>query len=123
MDIRVKRIILYMLALLFVAVNAAIFLRSVRTEREQLMSTPVPQETQPPAGTVSAAANTETAERYVVIAENGYLNLYRAGGTAPEKSVRFDIGLFPADDVKLLTEGAEFESIEQAYEFMESFVS
>lgn len=122
MDIRVKRAILYMLAILFVAVNAAIFLRSAKNEREQLMSTPPPQQTQTPVGAVSAATNTE-ASGYVVIAENGYLNLYPAGSAAPEKSVRFDIGLFPAEDAKLLAEGVEFDTIEQAYEFMESFVS
>lgn len=124
MDARIKRTILYMLAIIFVAVNAMIFLRSAKNEREQLMSTPAPQETQAPAGAVSAATNTEAESGYIVIAENGYLNLYRAdGGAAPEKSERFDTELFPADDIKLLKSGVEFDNIEQAYEFMESFLS
>lgn len=125
MEIRTKRTILYILALIFVAVNAVIFFRNSGREREQLMNTPAPQVTQAPSGAVSAAVNgaSEAAE-YVVIAENGYLNLYSSqASAAPEKSERFDTELFPADDVKLLLEGVRFNDIDEAYEFMENFIS
>lgn len=118
----IKRAVLYIAAAAFVAVNAAIF--SGNTKKERRQPEPVPQVSETPAEAVSAVMNAEESVTYIVIAENGYLNLYRTGADkALEKSERLDIGLFPDEDSRMLAEGVEFDNAEAAFEFMESFVS
>lgn len=117
----IRRGILYLLAAMFVIYAV----QSVRRQRQNAApEIPTPaEETYIPEKVFAASEEFVEEEKFLLIAENGYLNLYRTGAERSLKqSERFDISLFPYDDALLLEQGMEFGSIEEAYEAMENFV-
>ncbi len=63
-------------------------------------------------------------EEYLLIAEEGYLNLYESGEKPSlKKSERINFALFPPEDVIELKSGLTFKTVSEAYEAMESFVN
>ena len=119
MGIRTKRTLLYIAAAAFIVINTAVFLKGAGSAPAKESPPPAIESAEP----AEPAANQEAAEGYIVIAENGYLNLYRTGSRyALERSERINITLFPSGDRQKLMSGVEFESRSEAYEFMENFV-
>ncbi len=62
-------------------------------------------------------------EKYLLIAEEEYLNLYQIGEkTALKKSERINTRLFPEGDITNLSAGIEYKTPEEAFAAMENFV-
>ncbi len=65
----------------------------------------------------------DVEEKYLLIAEDEYLNLYQIGEkTALKKSERINTALFPEADIKNLTDGIQYKSSDEAFAAMENFV-
>ncbi len=88
-------------------------------------SPPEPQDSVTPAPqAVSLDTKAEPSEEYLLIAEDGYLNLYETADSPSVKySERLDTLLLPHSDRLLLANGLYFKSLDEAYQAMESFVN
>ena len=68
--------------------------------------------------------NNEQREYFFLVAEGRYLNLYNMG---TEKSLRtserIDLSVFPESDAGTLQKGIKFDTIDEAYSVMESFIN
>lgn len=63
-------------------------------------------------------------ERYLLIAEDSYLNLYNSDRNgALKKSEQINFSLFPEEDIAELRKGKTFASETEAYEEMENFIN
>ena len=71
----------------------------------------------------TAQAADSIREDFLLIAEDGYLNLYRRGeGSALILSERLDLALFPQNDALQLTRGITFDGEEAAFSAFEDYI-
>lgn len=90
----------------------------VRLPPRQPESTPAPDPVQH-----TAQAADSIREDFLLIAEDGYLNLYRRGeGAALILSERLDLALFPQNDALQLTRGITFDGEEAAFSAFEDYI-
>lgn len=95
---------------------AAAWLMNLPPRRPKSSPTPAPEE-----NIVRAADSVR--EDFFLIAEDGFLNLYRRGETsALISSERLDLSLLPQGDVILLTRGIEFSDEESAFSAIEDYI-
>lgn len=114
-----KRIVTMLLAL-FVIVAALVF--AIKYNDKKRNKNP-PQNDDKNLGEVFKPDIADEEEKYLLIAEEEYLNLYQIGEeTALKKSERINTRLFPESDITNLAAGIEFGTSEEAFAAMENFV-
>lgn len=114
-----KRLVTMLLAL-FVIVAALVFLIK---HNEKKQSENPPADGPEIFGEVFKPHIAAEEERFLLIRENDYLNLYHIGEKkALKKSERINIGLFPEGDIKRLSSGIEYPTPEEAYAAMENYI-
>lgn len=108
-----KRIILYILAVL--AVLGMVF--GIRHASPKTEPTP-------PSYRVQKVVNDEVAEdnKFLLILQDGYLNLYQPNSTAPIASEKLNTKLFPKTDLNTLSDGVEYSDKNSAFSAMECYI-
>lgn len=114
-----KRIVTMLLAL-FVIVSALVFaIKYSDNKRNENL----PLNDDENLGEVFKPDIADEGNKYLLIAEEEYLNLYQIGkNTALKKSERINTALFPEEDITNLTKGIEYTSSDDAFAAMENFV-
>lgn len=102
---------------------SVVLIASTGCASEKNIAENLPESPQSPQNTVISSSNGERKERYLLIAEEEYLNLYKLDGRATlKKSEQVNFKLFPEADVRSLEEGVEYETPQEAFAAMENFV-
>ena len=115
-----KRIVLYLCAAAALIYSFSSFFSP--RDREETELPPV-ESIAPDTAAVAEQTVLEQRDVFLLIAEDGYINLYQKGSrNALLYSVRLDLSLFPAKDAEMLCDGIEFDSQEEAYSVLENFV-
>lgn len=101
---------------LIAAIVVAVTIRFTNDKKEVVPDTEL-------AGETSAEATVIEEEKFLLIAEDNYLNLYNADTDgALKKSERLNPSIFPDVDIAELRQGIVFDSEMEAYEMMENFI-
>lgn len=111
----------FIIAAVFVLIAAIVLAVTIRFTNDK--KEVVPDADTELAGETSAEATVIEAEKFLLIAEDNYLNLYNADTDgALKKSERLNPSIFPDVDIAELRRGIVFDSEMEAYEMMENFI-
>ena len=111
------------LFLSLIVILAVVFAVSVSITENEMPSEPFSENAQNKPTEVAKDTLVEE-EKYLLIAEDGYLNLYNSDRKGSlKKSEQINFSLFPKEDIAELRKGKTFASETEAYEEMENFIN